>query len=134
MIDPAGFLRNVKAKLAPAGRLIASVPNVRYAPVLFNLLVRADFEYTEGGVLDYTHLHLFTRKSFTRLAEQCGWEVEVSAPHNNMPFKPLKRLALRLIEFFLPEIRNLQFAVRISPTISSSRTSDEPRVALRPSA
>ena len=115
MIDPAGFLRNVKAKLAPNGHLIASIPNVRYAPVLFDLLVRADFEYAEAGVLDYTHLHLFTKKSFTRLAEQCGWTVEVSEPLDIAPFKPLKNLVLKLIELILPELRNAQFAVRLSP-------------------
>ena len=116
MIGPAGFLRNVKAKLAPNGHLIASIPNVRYAPVLFDLLVRADFEYVEAGVLDYTHFHLFTRKSFSRLAEQCGWTVEVSEPLDIAPFKPLKNLVLKLIELILPELRNAQFAVRLSPT------------------
>lgn len=116
MIDPAGFLRNVKAKLAPGGHLIASIPNIRYAPVLFNLLVHADFEYTEWGVLDYTHLHLFTSKSFSRLAEQCGWEVELSEPHGTASFKPLKKLIVKLFDTFLPGLRNMQFAVRLSPS------------------
>ena len=115
MIDPAGFLRNVKAKLAPGGHLIVSIPNIRYAPVLFDLLVHADFEYTEGGVLDYTHLHLFTRKSFTRLAEQCGWEVEVSAPHSTASFNPLMKLVVKFFDTFLPGLRNMQVAVRLSP-------------------
>ena len=115
MIDPAGFLRSVKAKLAPGGHLIASIPNIRYAPVLFNLLVRADFEYTEWGVLDYTHLHLFTRKSFCRLAEQCGWKVEVSAPHSTASFNPLLKLVVMFFDTFLPGLRNMQFAVRLSP-------------------
>lgn len=115
MIDPAGFLRNVKAKLAPGGHLIASIPNIRYAPVLFDLLVHADFEYTEWGVLDYTHLHLFTSKSFSRLAEQCGWEVELSAPLRIEPFKPLKNMVLKFFERKTHDLRNIQFAVRLSP-------------------
>ncbi len=114
MIDPAGFLRDVKAKLAPNGQLIASIPNIRYAPVLFDLLVHADFEYQEQGILDYTHLHFFTRKSFTRLAEQCGWTVEVAEPLNIAPFKPLKNLILKFFERKTHDLRNVQFAVRIA--------------------
>ena len=125
MIDPAGFLRNVKSKLAPNGHLIASIPNIRYAPVLFDLLVHADFEYVEAGVLDYTHLHLFTRKSFTRLAEQCGWKVEASKPLNIASSKPLRKLLAKLFDTFLPGLRNMQFAVRLSPATDDLITSGQ---------
>lgn len=115
MLDPAGFLRNVRNKLTPDGQLIASIPNLRYAPLLFDLLFHADFEYTQSGILDYTHLHLFTPKSFARLAERCGWRIELSEPLSTMPFKPIKNLILKLLERKTHDLRNIQFAVRLTP-------------------
>ena len=115
MIDPAGFLRNVKSKLAPNGQLIASIPNIRYAPILFDLIVHADFEYQTQGIMDYTHLHFFTPKSFKRLAEQCGWKIETLEPLAIATFKPFKNLILKFFERKTHDLRNVQFAVRLSP-------------------
>lgn len=114
MIDPMGFLRDVKNKLRPGGKLIASIPNIRYAPLLYDLVFHGDFDYTESGLMDYTHLHFFTPKSFAKMAMRCGWRVELSEPLSFQPFKPLKNLILRILERGGKDMRNLQFVVKLS--------------------
>lgn len=114
LTDPIGFLKDIKSKLRPTGKLIASIPNIRYAPLLFNLIFHGEFDYTESGLMDYTHLHFFTHKSFYKIAKQCGWEVELIAPLSIAPFKPLKNFILKLIEHGGCDMRNIQFVVRLS--------------------
>lgn len=114
MIDPIGFLKDIKSKLKSNGKLIASIPNIRYAPLLFDLIFRGEFDYTESGLMDYTHLHFFTHKSFYKIAKQCGWKVELLKPLTIAPFKPLKNFILKLIEHGGCDMRNIQFAVRLS--------------------
>ena len=113
MPDPKSFLRNVREKLSDNGTMIVSLPNVRNAVTLFELLINGDFQYVDAGVLDYTHLHLFTMKSFTRMAEECGWRVELCRPLPSQPFKPIKNLVLNCIKPFIPEIKSMQIAFQL---------------------
>lgn len=115
MPDPKGFLRDVGKKLADNGAMIVSVPNVRNAITVFDLLFKGDFQYVDAGVLDYTHLHLFTKKSFTRMAEECGWRVELCRPLSSQPFKPIKNLILNCIKLFIPEIKSIQIGAMLRP-------------------
>ena len=122
MPDPKSFLRNVREKLCENGAMIVSVPNVRNAVTLFELLIKGDFQYIDAGVLDYTHLHLFTKKSFARMAEESGWRVELCRPLPSQPFKPIKNLILNCIKPFIPEIKSLQIGarLRLKPSITSA--------------
>jgi 2-polyprenyl-3-methyl-5-hydroxy-6-metoxy-1,4-benzoquinol methylase len=70
---PENILVNLKKHLAPAGVVVASIPNMRYLPVLYELLIRKDWRYRDSGVLDRTHLRFFTRKSICRLFESAGY-------------------------------------------------------------
>jgi 2-polyprenyl-3-methyl-5-hydroxy-6-metoxy-1,4-benzoquinol methylase len=82
MPDPTRFLTALKRKMKPGGTLVASVPNVRFAPVMFELIVRKDWKYRDAGVLDRTHLRFFTERSFRRLLEESGFKCEVVSPIN----------------------------------------------------
>ena len=113
MPDPRRFLQDIRKKLVKDGAMIVSVPNVRNAVTLFELLIKGDFQYVDAGVLDYTHLHLFTMKSFTRMAEESGWHVELCRPLPSQPFKPIKNIVLNCIKPFIPEIKSSQIAFRL---------------------
>ena len=113
MPDPKRFLQDIRKKLVKDGAMIVSVPNVRNAVTLFELLIKGDFQYVDAGVLDYTHLHLFTMKSFTRMAEESGWHVELCRPLPSQPFKPIKNIVLNCIKPFIPEIKSTQIAFRL---------------------
>ena len=115
MPDPKAFLRDIRGKLSNNGEMIASVPNLRNAVTLYELLIKGDFTYISAGVLDYTHLHLFTKKSFIKMALECGWAIEKCEPLPPQPFKPVKNLLLNFIKPFIPEIKSNQIAARLSP-------------------
>lgn len=60
--------------LKKGGKVIISLPNVA------NLSVRAklffgNFDYTESGILDRTHLHLYTKKSAREFIEKAGLRI-----------------------------------------------------------
>lgn len=98
--DPEVVVSALAAKLAPGGLVIASIPNVRYLPVLYELLAWRDFKYRDWGVLDRTHLRFFTRKSIRRMFREAGYEV--LAMHGiQMPNLPTGyRVAFLLTEIF----------------------------------
>jgi len=74
--QPELALQAATRLLAPGGVIVASIPNVRYFPVLWDLLVHRDWRYVEAGVLDRTHLRFFTRKSLPRLFEAAGLRLQ----------------------------------------------------------
>ena len=73
--DPETILEKLRKYITPTGVIVASIPNIRYLPVLFELLVMKDFKYRNRGVLDNTHLRFFTRKSIQRLFMNSGYEL-----------------------------------------------------------
>ncbi len=75
MVDPQAALEATLGVLTPSGRVLATVPNVQYAAVVFDL-IRGRWTYTEAGVLDRTHLRFFTRSSLADLFHDAGYTVE----------------------------------------------------------
>jgi SAM-dependent methyltransferase len=61
--------------LADNGRLIVSLPNVAHGDVRLSLLAGV-FKYSETGLLDRTHLRLFTRETIKAFFEASGFLVE----------------------------------------------------------
>lgn len=57
------------------GSLVASIPNVMFFPVMYNLIKNEEWKYEDSGVLDKTHLRFFTKKSIIRLFEESGYEI-----------------------------------------------------------
>lgn len=76
LINPWETLRRLDPLLRPGGHWIISVPNIRNYHVLVDLAFRGQFDYTESGILDRTHLRFFTRKSVIELAQSSGAKVE----------------------------------------------------------
>lgn len=69
--DPDRLLRVLSGYLAPGGEIIACVPNVGHWSVVAQLL-RGRFDYEEQGLLDRTHIHLFTPATFQDMLARCG--------------------------------------------------------------
>lgn len=70
----SALLRSARRYLKPEGRLIISTPNVALWFYRLSLLV-GRFEYGPRGVLDETHVHLFTGATFRREVERAGFEI-----------------------------------------------------------
>ena len=74
LLDPETVLRNFGKLLKPNGKVIISLPNVALWRVRLNLLF-GQFNYTDYGVLDRTHLHLYTFKTGKELTQNSGFQV-----------------------------------------------------------
>ena len=75
LVDPYSVLEEIKKFLSPEGVIVASIPNIRHAPVLFDLVVKGNWDYAEYGVLDKTHLRFFTKASIKKMFSNSGYEL-----------------------------------------------------------
>lgn len=117
LVDPWTVLRSVQSKLAPGGSVLASIPNLRYFPVMKSLVFGGDFEYAAQGVLDRTHLRFFTKKSMQRLLRDSGYVVTRvdGLQWTRFPFSlsVLNRLTRRSID----DMHYPQFAIQAKPEV-----------------
>ena len=74
LVDPWKVLRKMHPLLSPTGRVLISVPNVAHWTARLNLLL-GRFDYTDGYLMDRTHLRWFTRRTAKELALQTGYRV-----------------------------------------------------------
>lgn len=72
--SPEAALLAVRNRLKLSGRLIASTGNVAFWYYRLSLLF-GRFEYAPRGILDQTHVRLYTLRSFRRLLSQAGFMV-----------------------------------------------------------
>ena len=71
MRDPLAVLRRGVPLLAAGGVVVTSIPNVAHGDLRMSLL-RGRFDYGPWGLLDRTHLRLFTYESMLDLLHQAG--------------------------------------------------------------
>jgi 2-polyprenyl-3-methyl-5-hydroxy-6-metoxy-1,4-benzoquinol methylase len=76
--EPEAALARYLEYLSANGRVIVSVPNMRFYTVLLRLLFDR-WSYTDVGVRDRTHLRIFTRRSLERMLTDAGLEIETLA-------------------------------------------------------
>ena len=73
--DPWALLKEVRTILRPSGYVVASIPNIAHGAVRLSLL-QGEFNYSELGILDNTHLRFFTRKTVYELFDKADYEIE----------------------------------------------------------
>jgi 2-polyprenyl-3-methyl-5-hydroxy-6-metoxy-1,4-benzoquinol methylase len=74
LVDPAAVLRQLIKHLTARGRVVACVPNVAHLSVRLGLLM-GRFDPQQHGILDATHLHLYTHRSAEQLMRTGGLNV-----------------------------------------------------------
>lgn len=77
--DPEAVLRELHQVLIDAGSLVVSVPNARNWNVLARLL-EGNVGYEDAGLMDRTHLRLFTRRELETTLWRAGYEVQELRP------------------------------------------------------
>lgn len=103
LVDPWQVLRAMRGCLAPDGRVLLSVPNIAHWSARLNLL-RGRFDYTDGYLMDRTHLRWFTQRTARTLAQQAGYRVIASAT----VYKP------RFARFW-PALNGFQIVLNLAP-------------------
>lgn len=73
--DPEAAIHRFLPYLTPMGRVVVSVPNIRFYSVLLRLIVDR-WSYSDHGICDRTHLRIFTRRSLVAMLALCGLTVE----------------------------------------------------------
>ena len=76
LVDPWATLRDAATLLRPGGRILVSIPNVAHAAVRLALLL-GNWDYTDKGLLDRTHLRFFTLETVCELLESADLQIEV---------------------------------------------------------
>ena len=79
LVDPWATVRRLTPLLAPGGRLVVSLPNIRNWKFIARLLFGGNFRYVDAGLLDRTHLRFFTRETAIELVECGGLKLSVCA-------------------------------------------------------
>lgn len=71
---PERLLQSARGMLTDDALIIVSLPNIAYWQMRLRLLM-GKFDYEDYGVMDKTHLKLYTRKTGQELLEQNGYQV-----------------------------------------------------------
>ena len=112
MENPYRALDLAHTVLAPNGVVVASLPNIRYLPVLRELVWNGRWDYVPSGILDRTHLRFFTRQNILEMFTEHGFAVEclvgINAKGTGIKFKFLNALLGGRFD----DTPFLQFAVR----------------------
>ncbi len=72
--NPWRVMELCRPLLKPGGRFLISIPNVGHAALIAELIA-GRFDYRDEGLLDRTHLRLFTRKSVLEMLQRCGYRL-----------------------------------------------------------
>jgi SAM-dependent methyltransferase len=117
--DPQQVLSRLRACLAPGGVLLVALPNVLFWKQRLDFL-RGRFRYTEGGLMDCTHVRFFDWYSADQLLRDAGFEVVERVADGVFPLSRLFGSALSgLINLAalrrFPGLFGVQFVLRCVP-------------------
>ncbi len=114
--DPERFLARVRPHLREGGRLVLTTPNIANWAIRLGLLA-GRWRYTERGILDRTHLHLFTRSTLVETLERAGYrivELDYTVPVPGIGAPAVERAA-HAIGRLRPPLFAYQFVVAATP-------------------
>jgi 2-polyprenyl-3-methyl-5-hydroxy-6-metoxy-1,4-benzoquinol methylase len=114
--DPERFLARVRPLLRADGRLVLTTPNVANWANRLGLLA-GRWRYTDRGILDRTHLHLFTRATLVETLRRAGYrvaELDYTVPVPGVG-SPRIEGAAHAIGRLRPQLFAYQFVVSAAP-------------------
>ena len=108
-LNPYDILKKLKSKLNDNGKVISSMPNIRYYKPMFEYVFKGEWRYQEAGVMDKTHYRFFTKKSIERMFVDAGYNVVENKGINKG--KSLKPSIINVMSLFrMDDIKYPQFA------------------------
>ncbi|MFT3817633.1 MAG: methyltransferase domain-containing protein [Rubrivivax sp.] len=138
--EPERVLQACRGLLRADGWLLASVPNVAYAGMVLELM-HGDWKYGPEGLLDRTHLRFYTRRSFTRVLQSEGWQVERVEPveltwYYTEFWTPFDRLPPAVARYLLaqPDASAYQLVFAARPADTAAASAAHPKQAAVPPA
>ncbi len=95
LVDPWRLLRRLHRYLKPGALVFASSPNVSHHRII-RMLLRGEWNLTDDGIMDRTHLRWFTPKTFAEMFEDTGYKVVKLEPMSPFKFQVKLQIALLL--------------------------------------
>jgi 2-polyprenyl-3-methyl-5-hydroxy-6-metoxy-1,4-benzoquinol methylase len=114
--DPGVALARFRPLLRPGGRLVLTTPNVANWAMRLSLLA-GRWRYTDRGILDRSHAHLFTRKTLEETVVGAGYRVltlDHTAPVPLVGKPAVERLA-HAVASVRPSLFAYQFLLAAAP-------------------
>lgn len=99
--DPWAVLDTFRSWLAPNGKVIISIPNVRHWSVIIPLILRGRWDYQDSGIMDRTHLRFFTRSTAREMVQRSDYNIISVSPLIGGRWKTLSRISAGLVDEFL---------------------------------
>jgi SAM-dependent methyltransferase len=117
--DPMQFLTRIRANVAADGLLVVALPN----PMLWRqrlAFAAGRFRYTQGGIMDDTHLKFFDWVTARQLVTGAGFQIVKATADGGWPGarflpRPLGRLMDRLATVARPGLFGVQFVISARP-------------------
>jgi len=91
LTKPHRLLRLLHNFFAPGGCLIVGLPNVLHWKQRLRLL-GGDFKYTDGGIMDATHVRFYDWDTSRALVTESGYTLCAAHAKGNFPLPGLRRL------------------------------------------
>lgn len=101
LADPWQLLKRLRTFLKPGGQFVGALPNVRHFKVVVPLVVKGEWEYQPCGVLDWTHLRFFSRRSVVELLQKTGFQLDCIVPELGRKSQIANTLTLNVFSNFL---------------------------------
>lgn len=137
LIDPVQLLSQLHALMRPEGSLLVALPNVLHWKQRLEF-IRGRFEYTEGGLMDRTHLRFYDWHGARRLLSDAGLSLRDAHADGGLPCsrwfgasraRALDRLALARF----PGLFGFQFVFRCEwPASEAARSDRAGEASIRP--
>lgn len=136
--NPGDLLIGLKTFLKPDGYLVASIPNITHASIVYEM-IHGRFEYHSEGLLDSTHIKLFSCASALSLIEDAGyWIAELQKVHKlpqhtdfkTNPISAEDKQILEAIQSRNPDANTYQFVIKAYP-LNSSASNDTNAFTMR---
>ncbi len=74
---PDIVLKRLHKHVKKGGHIIVSMPNVKHYSVILPLLFNDEFTYSDAGILDTTHLKMYTGLEIRKLIEESAFKIKV---------------------------------------------------------
>jgi len=121
--EPQRLLRALQACLAPGGTLVVALPNVLHWKQRLQF-AQGRFRYTEGGLMDHTHVRFFDWVTAAELLQHAGYRVESRRADGILPLSRLlgprlSRRINRLAVAWWPGLFGTQFLLCARPAAAA---------------
>jgi 2-polyprenyl-3-methyl-5-hydroxy-6-metoxy-1,4-benzoquinol methylase len=121
LYDPEKLLLNLHENLTSDGLLIVALPNILHWRQRL-VFLSGKFEYTDGGLMDRTHVHFYDWKTSVKLLQDKGFVVISHQADGYFPLPILRPLIPILAGFldrvltrFFPGLLGVQFITILKP-------------------